>query len=52
MIPFREWYIKKYGEYPGHQFEYIPVVLERVMNSVPEYLDEAVQEKLGGGDGR
>jgi hypothetical protein len=48
MMPFREWYIRKYGAYPGVQFEHWSDIMERMADAMADYIDEIVAEKFGG----
>jgi len=45
---FREWYIVRYGDYPGHALKEVHVVWARLADAFADYVDEVVQEKLGG----
>lgn len=44
MIPFREWYEQRYGQYPGDVGEEWSSIMLRLADAFAEYVDEVVAE--------
>lgn len=44
MTPFKEWYTRKHGAYPGEPEEFVGDIFQRLADAFAEYVDEAMKQ--------